>query len=205
MKTDQNRIRSIEWLTLLIGVAVAVIYYLQLKAAYSANNINAENFDKSQRAWLGPDLPSNPEQRIFSDVQAGRKIRWHLNLKNFGSSPALNSQWRFNLWLIDAATPGWSDLQRTIQSLPAAAGYQYTVFNGAIAPNEGESDGLLSLDQAASLNSPTPKLLAVLGGRLYYFDEFGSEHQTTLCVIYNPPTEAAPAGYLECPMSTVGN
>jgi hypothetical protein len=148
-----------------------------------------------QRPWVGPEIGSSP----IKVGEVGQPYTWLVNFRNFGSSPALHVRWDTRVWAANYE-PVWADIESEIEKLPLnERGMEFTIFNGQTLPNFGNGTTILAQDKALLSSG---KEHFILGGRLEYKDQFDNiVHETTFCIIYNPPTPVYPGeGWTSCPV-----
>jgi hypothetical protein len=176
-----------EIIAIVFAIFYAVVTFLQWRDAHQALIVSA-------RPWIGMDTLTST-----ITAEAGQPLSWHVMFKNYGASPALHMSLRTRVLL---ATPD-IDLPKAFRELEITppGPVESTLFNGQEMPNPGFS-GYQNLadDQAKAVNGGT--IGVVLLGKVVYQDQFGAQHLTTFCRIYNPAKDKISAGMIVCPFTT---
>jgi hypothetical protein len=164
---------ALSWWILVTGIAVAIIYALQLNAMWQSNTMTHDALVIGQRPWLGIE----PSPTVEADG-----MRWKIvfKVKNYGVSPALHSAFPSE----PDYAPITADISKAkIESRCDAGegltrhpeGHGYTIFPGT------------SQTQDITIGGPSDTALYLLGC-LTYLDEFGAVlHHTQFCEAARAP------------------
>src|SRR5262249_25859309 len=152
-----------------------------------------KNFVADQRPWVGVDdpIPSNlrhdhdPDKNVVHLIN--RRVRWHLDIVNYGKSPALHT-YASGLVLVGRAPDPHNEeafaawIQREVSSrkparhmrpfilMPNVSGQNFIDPSSTRDVDQGEFDRLLKQDAGF-----------VLLGQIEYQDTFGNPYVTELC------------------------
>ncbi|HXM60238.1 MAG TPA: hypothetical protein VN950_05235 [Terriglobales bacterium] len=164
---------ALSWWILVTGIAVAVIYALQLQAMLASNKLTHDALVIGQRPWLG--IEPNPTVEVDG-------ARWKIafTVKNYGISPALHSAFSSepdNAPItsdVSKAKIEWA-CSRGEELTRHPEGHGYTIFPGT------------SQTQDITIGGPSDTALYLLGC-LTYLDEFGVVlHHTQFCETARAP------------------
>ncbi len=163
----------------------------------SIARLTRQQIVQSQRPWVGTDL----RETVITEITDGKPIEWHVDFKNYGNSPALHVKWHSRVFVNGGAPINWSVVQSEIEQLDLDRDMEFTIFNGQKLPNPGRGYKPAPIGLRDHLQEGTSQV--ILGGIVSYGDEFQGRHTTTFCIIYNPPKDGIPPGWIACPISPV--
>ncbi len=205
-KSDKSWYKTLAgWKVLfeIIGICSAILY---AGISYRQWQDAGTNFKLQQRPWVGPEFPSRmKDDPVISGVAANQPFRWDYVMKNYGNSPALRARGHARAYVLTAGFGDWGFIRRNIETLELLPNSENTIFNGTEIPDSGVSDRLLPEQDFIDLQNG--KTLIVLGGRIEYFDEAGSLHNTTWCMVYLPDPVGTPhvSRWHSCPINPIAD
>jgi hypothetical protein len=184
---------GLECATFVIAIVGLYVFWGQWNAAKTANDINANNFRASQRAWIGMD-----EKSTITISGINSPIHWNLVFRNFGNSPALRFRLHTHLYP-DQTHFTFPEISQGIHDLRLDSSEESdaTIFNGQTISNAADSKSLTSKPGNQMIANHTQPL--VIGGRITYYDIFDIPHHYLWCRVYNAPPTLGEAGLTICP------
>ena len=210
---------SIRYTRLQVWLSGTALFIAAISAifAYKAFDSANRNFVEDKRAWVGPNLPVEPENEtsgsVITDPVVGQRMELRIPWRNFGGSPAIHAREHIELRTFSGEGGGdralwhvqWNDLARELDSLTALDPKESTIFPGEVIQSvDRYATGLLTAEQVAHILDERD--LFVIIGSLTYQDVLSSaRHVTPLCYIYAPPSEGKHSYVWECPTSLAAN
>lgn len=189
---------------ILVGIAVAIIYYRQLRemhkatvAAQDAANVAHDALVLDARPWVG----LTGGDHVSAQIVNKSPIKVNLEIKNFGKTPAFNEASFNNLTfhIVGQPMPSFSTYSRedagpTITLMPTSAAF---VDIGTDKPSKlGKT---LIVDQATvdAINI-TKTIELFVYGSVWYEDVFGKPHRTDYCLQYIPSRNPKQTNFGAC-------
>lgn len=173
----------------LIGIGLLIANWFQGYQTEKATSIASDTLILDERPWVGP----MGDGHVSIEIAKGSPIKFHIDVENFGKTPALDERGIAHLTTRPIKTRmtdfgNCSDTEQKDASAPvtlmptAIAQYNFTTD----APSSAGIKVILTEADIDLINSEQVQLF--MYGCLWYRDTFNNPHKTQWCLQYNPPT-----------------
>jgi hypothetical protein len=175
-------------------IIAAGLVFLYTFAAFWQANTAYRALVLDERPWVGPVFGS---EHLTLQIARGLPITIHMEMKNFGNSPALNetSVDKLTDRPVNVPMPRFDGYSKAVAPPPITLMPNSSAlvdFNTA-KPN-AFGVNISSLTDEDIQNIDTGKIQLFLYGTAWYDDTLGKPHRTDYCYQYIPPTKSDTGG-----------